>query len=203
MDYYRDQVTQESWTLLIRLSKTHQFILIGGWAVWLYTKQLKSKDIDIILSFDELPRFRKNFEVVKNDRLFKYESRKGMVQIDIYVPYYSRIGLPVEIVQKHTKSLDGFCVPSLPVLLILKQVAYEARKGSSKGKKDLIDIIALLSQTDFDWDEYLMLLTHAPPNTKQQLQTILASQTQLPELELNRHVFARLKKKWLMALNKK
>lgn len=201
MDYYRDQVTQESWALLTKLSETYQFVLIGGWAVWLYARQLKSKDIDIILSFEELPRLRSDFDVAKNDRLFKYEARKGMVQIDVYIPYYSQIGLPLEIVQNHTLSLAGFRVPSLPVLLILKQVAYEARKGSSKGRKDLLDIIALLTLPEFDWNEYLILLSHASPNTKQQLQVLIASQTELPELTLNRHVYARMKKKWLAALD--
>lgn len=200
MDYYRDQVTLESWELLTKLSKAFRFILIGGWAVWLYTKQLKSKDIDIILSFEELPLLRGDFDVVKNDRLHKYEARKGLVQIDVYVPHYSKLGLPLEIVQKHTVSLSGFQVPTPPVLLVLKQVAYEARKGSSKGKKDLLDIVSLLSLPQFDWGQYLSLVSQSPRNTKQQLRTVISSQTEVPELVLNRHAYARMKKQWLARL---
>ena len=54
MNYYRDIITDQSWNTLKELSKTVDCILIGGWAVWIYTKQLKSKDIDIIVSFDVL-----------------------------------------------------------------------------------------------------------------------------------------------------
>lgn len=200
MDYYRNQVTRESWELLTKLSKAYRFILIGGWAVWVYTKQLKSKDIDIILSFDELGLLHHEYEVVKNERLYKYEARKGMVQIDVYVPHYSKLGLPLEIVQKHIVSLSGFRIPSPPVLLMLKQVAYAARKGSSKGKKDLLDIIALLLLPQFDWGQYVTLLSQAAPDTKQQLQAVIASQTEVPELALNRHAYARMKKKWLAML---
>lgn len=200
MDYYRNQVTQESWELLVKLSKAYHFILIGGWAVWLYTKQLKSKDIDIILSFEELMLLRSDFDVVKNERLHKYEARKGMVQIDVYTPHYSQIGLPLETVQKYAVSLSGFRVPSPPVLLMLKQVAYAARKGSSKGKKDLLDIVTLLSLPQFDWRQYVSLLSQSSPNTKQQLQQVISSQTEVPELAINRHAYARMKKKWLAML---
>lgn len=200
MDYYRDQVTQESWELLTKLSKEYRFILIGGWAVWLYTRQLKSKDIDLILSFEELPLLKRDFDIVKNDRLHKYEARKGMVQIDVYIPHFSQLGLPLDTVEKYAASLSGFQVPTPPVLLILKQVAYAARKGSSKGKKDLLDIIALLSLPQFDWGQYASLVSQAPHNIKQQLQTVIASQTEFPELALNRHTYARMKKKWLSRL---
>ena len=53
MDYYHNLVTQESWSEILKIQKNLKFILIGGWAVYLYTKALKSKDIDIIISFDD------------------------------------------------------------------------------------------------------------------------------------------------------
>ena len=73
MNFYRDQVTQKSWQLLQDMAKKYKFVLIGGWAVWLYTHQLKSKDIDLVVEFDQLERLRQDFSLTKNDRLKKYE----------------------------------------------------------------------------------------------------------------------------------
>ena len=71
MNYYRNHVTQTSWKQLQNLAQNYLFILIGGWAVWLYTNQLKSKDIDIIVEFDQLEKLKVNFPLSKNDRLKK------------------------------------------------------------------------------------------------------------------------------------
>ena len=35
MKYYRDSVTNKSWQLLKQLNRELEFVLIGGWAVWL------------------------------------------------------------------------------------------------------------------------------------------------------------------------
>ena len=59
MAYYRDSVTEASWQLLQKLKREYKFCLIG-WAVWLYTKQLKSKDIDLVVAPEELSRIREN-----------------------------------------------------------------------------------------------------------------------------------------------
>jgi len=34
------------------------FVLIGGWAVWLYTSSVKSKDIDIYVNFINFEEYR-------------------------------------------------------------------------------------------------------------------------------------------------
>ena len=54
MEYYHDLVTQKSWEELQQLRKIIDFVLIGGWATYLYTKTLKSKDIDIIKTLSTL-----------------------------------------------------------------------------------------------------------------------------------------------------
>ncbi|MEK7566016.1 MAG: hypothetical protein AAB506_03150, partial [Patescibacteria group bacterium] len=94
--FYNDLVTQKSWQTLQDLRGRLDFILIGGWAVYLYAKALKSKDIDLIINYDQLERFKPEFEVIKNDRLKKYEARREEVQIDIYLPHYSNIRIPLE-----------------------------------------------------------------------------------------------------------
>jgi len=54
MPYYHDLIAQKSWQLLQSLGKKFDFVLIGGWAVFLYTGALKSKDIDLILDYPQL-----------------------------------------------------------------------------------------------------------------------------------------------------
>ncbi|PJA52723.1 hypothetical protein CO166_04510, partial [Candidatus Roizmanbacteria bacterium CG_4_9_14_3_um_filter_36_11] len=74
--FYQSIVTEKSWKMLQMLKKNIDFILIGGWAVYLYAKTLKSKDIDIIVDYQELDKIKKNFQLIKNDRLRKYEIKK-------------------------------------------------------------------------------------------------------------------------------
>src|SRR3990167_8592495 len=104
MEYYHDLVTQKSWEELTQLTKFLDFVLIGGWAVYLYTKTLKSKDIDIIVDFDQLKLLQEHYQLNKNERLKKYEAVKGEVQIDIYLPHFSALGIPVEELIKHSAS---------------------------------------------------------------------------------------------------
>lgn len=196
MAYYRDIVTQKSWEFLQTLVRTHRFLLIGGWAVWLYTKQLKSKDIDMVVEFPVLESLRQQYPLVKNNRLKKYEIIQQEVHVDIYVPQWSDIGVPSETILDRAIVREGFRIPRAEMLIELKLVAYQARAGSVKGRKDIIDIVSLLSLDECDWDavramkrDRVLTLVH-----------LIASQTDLPELALNRHTYARLKKQWLSQL---
>ena len=137
-EYYHNLVTKKSFEILKQLQRTHNFILIGGWAVFVWTKSLKSKDIDIVLDYLELEKFKGQYELTKNDRLKKYEAKEGEVDIDIYVNNYSNPGLPAEEIEKYAVPRAGFRVPRPEVLLLLKQAAHEARPGTPKGAKDAI-----------------------------------------------------------------
>lgn len=204
MNYYRDIITHQSWNTLKELSKTVDFILIGGWAVWIYTKQLKSKDIDIIVSFDELNKLKDLFPVTKNDRLRKYEIIQGSVQIDMYVPFWSSLGFPVDLMSEYSHVKDGFSVPWAEILLITKQVAYMARRGSAKGRKDLVDIVSLSLLPEIDWTKYKTMLEKTGKEQEKllrQLKDLIGSQVDLPELSLNRHQYAKIKRRILSELN--
>src|SRR3989344_3153924 len=142
--FYHDIITEKSFLFLAELRKKYRFILIGGWAVYLYTKALKSKDIDIIIEFDQLSLFSKKYALNKNIRLKKYEARHDEVQIDIYLPHYSEIGLPVEILLQKTRVLAGFTVVLPEYLLVLKLVTLAARGRSAKGRKDFLDLVSLI-----------------------------------------------------------
>lgn len=99
-DYYQEIVTQASWDLFIKLKEEISCLLIGGWAVYLWTNALKSKDIDIIVDFPALNILKQKYDVYKNEHLRKYEIKKQGIDIDIYVPYYSVLALPVEEILK-------------------------------------------------------------------------------------------------------
>lgn len=199
-DFYLRQITSKSWQLLTRLHKAYDFILIGGWAVYLYTQALKSKDIDIIVDYDVLAGLQRDFSLVKNDRLRKYEIKKEEIDIDIYVPFYSDPGLPVRVIRGYTTKEKGFTVPKPEILLILKQNVYNTRQFSAKGQKDRIDIMALLN-LDLDWALYRKVLQDQDKvNFTEELAKLIKETRQVPELDLNPHKFAKLKKSVLTNL---
>lgn len=196
MDYYRDIMTQKSWAVLQTLAKEYAFVLIGGWAVWLWTKRLKSKDIDIVIDFPTLAKWKERYDITKNDRLKKYEAIDGPVQIDIYVPHWSVVGIPAEDLLTLAVPREGFRVAPPEALLVTKQIAYQSRAGSSKGRKDLVDIVSLLLLEEFNWKIYQKLTKQYDPYLHSSLSTVVTSQRSLPELNLNSHVFAKLKRQW-------
>jgi len=201
MEYYQQLITEKSFQILQTLKKDSHFILIGGWAVFFYTRALKSKDIDIIIDFAELESLRQKYEIFKNDRLKKYEIKLETTDIDIYLPFYSRLGLPAEIIAEHTLSLEGFIVPKIEILLILKQVAYNGRLGTPKGEKDKIDIFSLLNLKIINWKFYQKLLAENNlPEPQQDLLSLLAQTTEVKEINLNQNQTAKLKKDILINL---
>ncbi len=184
--FYHDLITKKSWQTLQNLKRQVDFILIGGWAVWLYTKSLKSKDIDIIVNYDQLEKLRQFYPITKNDRLKKYEARNEEVQIDIYLPHYSQIGIPAEEIIKNIQTLETFSVPKIETLLALKLYVYSQRQLSAKGQKDRLDILSLL------------LLT-SPVKLSKELINIIKETTKIPELNINEHVWSKKKKELLIS----
>lgn len=198
MTYYHDLITEKSWKFLQQFQRDYKFILIGGWAVYLYSKSLKSRDIDIICNYEELKKLKLKYELTKNERLKKYEFHAGEFDVDIYVPYYSDLGIPVEDLQNLTRNIEGFCVIEPEVLLMLKQKAFIDRAGSLKGEKDKLDIIALakILQDTGGFKKYDGLLKKYNLDFyKTELQKILQETKSASELGLNEHQFAKLKSK--------
>lgn len=196
MNFYHNLITDNSWKLLQVLRKNYKFLLIGGWAVFLYTHALKSKDIDVVVSFEELEKIKNFIEVSKNERLKKYETRQKGIEIDIYVPYYSNIGLPVEALFEHRISLEGFDVVRKEVLAVLKQFALKQRADSVKGRKDLIDLVSLFRIEDFDWELYKKVCFDYRLEEYQKFSLEKIKKTlEIKELDLNVHRLARIKAK--------
>lgn len=202
MEYYHNLVTERSWQLLKNLQRKYKFILIGGWAVFVWTKAMKSKDIDIVVDYTELEKFRQDFEIYKNERLKKYEIKKEEVDIDIYTYHYSNPGLPAEEISSYTVSHEGFRVPIPEILLILKQAAYQERKGRPKGEKDKVDILCLLGMEDFEFEKFKsLLLKFGKEELVDEVKNLLGQITEVKELDLNQYQISKLKKRILAELS--
>jgi len=197
-DFYQHFLTDKSFFLLTELKKKFKFILIGGWAVYFFTYSLKSKDIDIIIDFSQLKNLKKEFPIEKNERLKKYQIKIEEIDVDIYLPFYSDLGIPVEELIKKTVFVNGFELLEKEFLLITKLKAYQERMGSVKGQKDLIDIISLMVLEDFDFKYFLNLIKKYHLEKYQKLlEKIILETKEVPELNLNKHFWSKKKRELL------
>ncbi len=198
MQYWHDMLTEESWELLKKIKGKFGFILIGGWAVYLWAKKNKSRDVDIIVDFKTVEFLNKNYDLRKNDKMKKYEIKEGNIDIGIYVPYYSDLGLPLEKIG--TSKIEGFLVAKIEELLILKQFAELARSQSPKGEKDRVDIMSLLINCDVDFSRYKKLLEEFKlHNLRNELLSVVRNFKEYKYLNLTPREL-KLKKKKLLAL---
>lgn len=53
-EFWNSDITEASWRGLQELKREIDFVLIGGWAVYLYSRLQKSKDIDVIVDYPAL-----------------------------------------------------------------------------------------------------------------------------------------------------
>ena len=200
-EFYHDLITEKSFKILQDLKRKFNFILIGGWAIFLYTKALKSRDVDIVVDYDQLEKFKKELNISKNERLKKYEAKTEEVDIDIYLPFFSELAFPIEEIKNYTQSIEGFQVPVPEILLILKVKTYFERKGTTKGQKDFLDIFTLISNKIIDWQKYKELIEkYNLKETNQKLKEIISSAKAIPQLNLLNHQISRLKRKILEKL---
>jgi len=197
MEYWNEAITQKSWETLWKINNEIDFVLIGGWAAYLWAKSHKSKDIDIVVAYKELDRLKLNYSLKKNDNLKKYEIIIDDIDIDIYVPFYSKLPLLDNIVDYTTK-IESFKVVTPQALLILKQAAELDREGTEKGLKDRIDIMDLLLRCEVDFNDYNRLLDkHNLKNFKKRLIEIISAFKELKYLDLNPREFKLEKEKLL------
>lgn len=192
--FYHDLITQKSWEELKVLNKKVSFVLIGGWATYLYTRQLKSKDIDIIIGYSELGKLKEAYEVVKNDRLKKYEARKGEIQIDTYLPHYSELGVPVDVLIDNSISFEGFKVLRKELLICLKIYVFNIRARTPKGEKDFLDILSLFKTQEVNAKEILTIKKDYDLEKQfVNFLNFLDERVEAKEVGLNKHQYKRLK----------
>lgn len=200
MAYYHDLVTQKSWEELMRLTKLVPCVLIGGWAVYLYTKRLKSKDIDILIEFDALSVLKSRYVMTRNDRLKKYQATRDVVEIDIYLPHYSEIGIPVADLLAKTRNVEGFTVLDPVYLCALKLYTLGERGRTPKGRKDFLDILSLFISSVFKAAAVRTLIAeyHLEASLRAFMDFLSESQ-KIPELDLSTYAYDKVKRAMVKA----
>jgi len=200
MEFWNNTLTEKSWKILLELKeKNFDFIVIGGWAAYLWTNLHKSKDIDIVIrDFKDLNFLKKNYELIKNDNLKKYEIKIEEIDIDIYAPFFSELTIPADEIKKYTSKIKNFEVVKPEALLILKQGAELDREKSVKGEKDRIDIMTLVLNADVNFKEYFNLLKkYKIEHFYKRLKKIILSFKEIKYLNMNPREF-KLKKEKVM-----
>ncbi len=199
-EFWSGMATRLSWEKLLELNKKFKIMVIGGWAAFLWTKTHKSKDIDVIVDYEELQKLASEYRLEKNERLKKYEVKMEQFDVDVYLPKFSKLALPVEEVIKHKAKIDGITTVECEVLVILKQGAEIARRGSIKGRKDAIDLLTLLIRAPFDCGKYAQLLErHGLEGYWKELAGVVKkfSREDLQFVGMNEYEFSKWKKEFL------
>ena len=203
MEFWNSEVTNDSWKELLLLSTKYKFVLIGGWAIYMYTRLQKSRDIDMVVDYEQFNLLSTDFEMRKNQSLRKYEIKFQKFDIDVYTPFYSRLSVPPQdLINNHTV-IENIMVPRVEELLVLKIGAFDERMNSVKGQKDRLDIAGLAFYSSIDYVRlrnildsygkmsYIGLLIKAIDNIERRL---------LPYLNLNELSYSRIKKQTLEAI---
>lgn len=148
---------EHNWDLLWRgIREIHEWfpdsmVMIGGIAVWLHAKTVMdcayidlSYDADFYLSMADYADLREIEVVTQNRRLGKCQIIKNGIDFDIYVENQSSLSVPYVDIVAHSVVIDGIRCACLGHLLSLKYKAWQDRKASSKGGKDLRDLARIL-----------------------------------------------------------
>lgn len=162
---WRDETVEKSWQVLNELRNLADFVLIGGWAIYLWTKKLKSRDIDLCINQENFYKLQqelqqRNHALKRNIRLMKFEAIIDTVEVDIYTPFISKLIVPcLDILDnKLYSSIELFKVAQPEALLLLKAQAAQQRWHSEKGVKDRVDIISLIKYADIKKDTLTQML---------------------------------------------
>ena len=194
--FYHDLITQKSWQELKKLGKTTNFVLIGGWAVYLYSKTLKSKDIDILIEYSEIASLKMGYDFTKNERLKKYEARREEIQIDVYLPHYSELGIPIEDLMNQKTSIEGFDVLKKEYLVALKLFTLKERGRTIKGQKDFLDLLSLFATPETDRKRLNNIINkYKLDSSLDFFQELMNERVEISELDLNKHSYKKLKDK--------
>lgn len=126
-------------------------VYIGGIAVYLHIiNQEKiaslaefTHDADFYISMADMSDLRDIEEVTPNRRLNKHQLIKSGFEFDIYTERYSSLIVPYDQVKAYSEKYDSIAVACLEHLLVLKLEALRDRINSSKGSKDIKDILRI------------------------------------------------------------
>jgi hypothetical protein len=148
--FWNRENTEKSLALLGRLSKEIDFVLIGGWAVYMHTKAQRSEDVDIAIGYDSLSYFSK-YGIEEYEGLhIKHTNVEGTV-VDLFIEEYADPDLPMPVrdILGNYDTVTGIRVASSEVLVLLKLWGY-FRPDEVKRRKDIIDVVSLLFYANMD-----------------------------------------------------
>ncbi len=202
-EFWNSEITAKSYEKLQQMKGEADFVLIGGWAIYLHAHAFKSKDIDIVVDYNELIKLKQSYKLSKNEFLKKYEIKLEHFDIDIYLPSFSKLAVEPGELLKRYDTIDGIKVAPLHSLMLLKQAAWLDRRGSIKGKKDALDIALLAFSPEFEIAEYAKKAKEfGHPDYPEKLHEALMelSDKDLPYLGMARNEFLKKRKGVVAAL---
>jgi len=157
MEVWNEKAVEKSENILKELKEFADFVVIGGWAVFLKTKAVRSIDIDIYINFNDFYRLQpvlveKGIYINFNPKLKKYNTKIEEVDIDIYTPDQCGLIIPCKDIFENGwfEVIEGFKVLETEPLLLLKLKAEKERTNTMRGFKDRCDILALLANLDLN-----------------------------------------------------
>lgn len=150
IQFWNEENTRGSFDVLRGLVGKVNFVLIGGWAVFYYTRQQRSLDIDIAIGYDSVEHFMGYGVNQYEGMLIKYATVNGIV-VDLFIEGFADKDLPVPVseIMQHYITLEGIKVVEKELLLLLKTWGY-FRADEVKHHKDVIDAVSLLFFADID-----------------------------------------------------
>jgi len=154
MQFWNEEQTKKSRELLNMLASSVDFVLIGGWAVYMYIRQQMSLDVDLAITYNSLEYFRK----------YGINDYKGMkvkcsivngVYVDLFIEDFSDKDLPVHVstILKEYNIIEGIKVVDKELLLLLKLWGY-FRADEQKIRKDMLDVLGLMLYGDIDLKKF-------------------------------------------------
>jgi hypothetical protein len=146
-------------------------VVIGGWAVWAYTRLRRSSDVDIVLSpeawgYLEYKAKEQGFQTTSdtNSNMRKHQIKTitngEHIDIDSYVAYQDELDVPPQELLSELTTTISVCfkkkrymvnVPTPEALMLMKLKAYNDTKRP-KHMKDIFGIIFYNKQQDKQFD---------------------------------------------------
>ena len=151
--FYSSEQTELSRAVLDEvLTAIPDAILIGGWGTWVRTGGPMSHDIDLILDRAELGVLEglvEDLSVSHHLAGTKWRATWRSIHLDLYIPHQSRLGanlqLRTERLAAYQERHGRYRVLTVPAHLATKLAALLDRPDSLPGRKDRVEILALLS----------------------------------------------------------
>jgi hypothetical protein len=104
VEIWPEHVTRESWRVLNELAARLNPVVIGGWAVFLWTGSMKSADVDLFVSDADL--WKIGARVRRHPRLAKYHACINGVDVYIYTPSVCKLAITAaEVFEKRWYAL--------------------------------------------------------------------------------------------------